>query len=134
MAKSLGQIIRFKRPDGTRLFAGFLALSIVGLLAASAIGATLVSGLNAGYGGGFAGLVPSTLFTLEQAALSTIVSMSFAVPLALAFESLPRFFGRRALLALFAVPLALPAIAVVLGLITLYGRNGLIADGFAMGG
>jgi thiamine transport system permease protein len=134
VAKSLGQIIRSKRTDGTRLAAGFLAMSVIGALAASAIGATLVSGLATGFGSGLAGIFPAAFFTLEQAALSTLLSAAFAVPVALALESLPRFAGRRALLALFAVPLALPAIAVVLGLVTLYGRNGLIADGLAMAG
>ena len=123
-----------KRTDGTRLVAGLLVLLMIGLLAASAIGATLVSGMHAGFSGGFGGIAPAALFTLEQAALSTLLSASFAVPVALALESLPRFAGRRALLALFAVPLALPAIAVVLGLVTLYGRNGLIADGLALAG
>ncbi len=134
MAKSLGQIIRFKRPDGTRLAAGFLVLGLIGALAASAIGATLVSGLKAGLGGEFDGIAAAALFTLEQAALSTLLTAVFAVPVALALESLPRFAGRRALLALFAVPLALPVIVAVLGLVTLYGRNGLIADGLTLAG
>ncbi len=134
MATSLGQIIRQKRPDGTRLLAGFLVLALIGALAVSAIGATLVSGLGAGVSGGSAGILPAALFTLEQAALSTALTVVFAVPVALSLESLPRFAGRRGLLALFAVPLALPAIAVVLGLITLYGRNGLFADGLTLVG
>jgi thiamine transport system permease protein len=128
VAKSLGQIIRQKRSDGTRLLAGFLVLALIGALAASAIGATLLSGLRAGFSGSFAGIVPAALFTLEQAALSALLSVLLAAPVALALESLPRFAGRRALLAIFAVPLALPAIAAVLGLVTLYGRNGLAAD------
>ena len=134
MAKSVGQIIRHKRRDGARLAAGLLVLAVVGILVASAIGATLASGLSAGISADFSGIVAAALFTLEQAALSALLSIVFAVPVALALESLPRFAGRRGLLALFAVPLALPAIAVVLGLVTLYGRNGLIADGFALAG
>lgn len=134
MAKSLGQIIRLKRPDGPRIAAGFLVLGIIGALAASAVLATLASGLEAGLSGGFSGIARPSLFTLGQAALSTLLSVAFAVPVALALESLPRFAGRRALLALFAVPLALPAIAAVLGLLALYGRNGVIADGLSMAG
>ncbi len=62
-------------------------------------------------------------FTLLQAALSTVLSILPAIPAArtLAFR---RFPGRGLLLALFAVPQALPAIVVVLALVQLYGQSG----------
>ena len=62
-------------------------------------------------------------FTLLQAALSTVLSILPAIPAAraLAFRN---FRGRGLLLALFAVPQALPAIVVVLALVQLYGQSG----------
>lgn len=66
-------------------------------------------------------------FTLLQAALSTVLSILPAIPAAraLAFRSFP---GRGLLLALFAVPQALPAIVVVLALVQLYGQSGWLPD------
>ncbi|NNE22191.1 MAG: thiamine/thiamine pyrophosphate ABC transporter, permease protein [Rhizobiales bacterium] len=63
-------------------------------------------------------------FTLWQAALSTILSVGFAVPVARAFARRRGFAGRRVLLALFALPLALPALVVVLGVVEVWGRTG----------
>ncbi|MBL8789156.1 MAG: ABC transporter permease subunit, partial [Rhizobiales bacterium] len=66
-------------------------------------------------------------FTLLQAALSTLLSILPAIPAAraLAFRDFP---GRGLLLALFAVPQALPAIVVVLALVQLYGQSGWLPD------
>lgn len=62
-------------------------------------------------------------FTVLQAALSTVMSVALAVPAAraIAFRD---FRGRSILMALFAVPQALPAIVVVLALVELYGQAG----------
>lgn len=62
-------------------------------------------------------------FTLLQAALSTALSLAIAIPAARALAFRP-FRGRSLLLALFAVPQALPAIVVVLALVELYGQSG----------
>jgi len=62
-------------------------------------------------------------FTLLQASLSTLISLTLAIPVALAFARVD-FPGRSLLLRLFALPLALPAIVVILGIVTVYGRTG----------
>ncbi|MFZ1815798.1 MAG: thiamine/thiamine pyrophosphate ABC transporter permease ThiP [Rhizobiaceae bacterium] len=63
-------------------------------------------------------------FTLWQATLSTLLSVIPAIFIARAIFRLGDFPGRRIVLALHALPLALPAIAVVLALIALLGRSG----------
>jgi thiamine transport system permease protein len=64
-------------------------------------------------------------FTLLQASLSTLLSIIPAVFVAraLARQSFP---GRHFILALFAVPLSLPAIVAVFGLTALYGASGVL--------
>ena len=64
-------------------------------------------------------------FTLEQALLSTLLSV---VPGILVARSLARqdFWGRDLLLAIFALPMAVPAIVAVLGVTALLGNAGLI--------
>ncbi len=66
-------------------------------------------------------------FTLLQAGLSTILSVALAIPVALALARVD-FIGRRLLLRLFALPLALPAIVVILGIVTVYGRTGWLSS------
>ncbi len=51
------------------------------------------------------------------------------MPLALALNRL-RFPGRALLLRLFFLPQALPVLVGALGLVTVFGRNGIVADGF----
>ena len=65
-----------------------------------------------------------TTVTLLQASLSTLISITLAVPVARAFAR-QNFTGRQTLLALFAIPLSLPVIVTVFGLTTLYGNAGL---------
>ncbi len=65
-------------------------------------------------------------FTLLQAFASTTLSLLLAIPLARALARRPRFFGRSFLLRLFAVPLGLPALVAALGLIEIWGRQGII--------
>ncbi|KQQ88739.1 thiamine ABC transporter permease [Aureimonas sp. Leaf324] len=72
-------------------------------------------------------------FTLLQAVLSTLLSVAFGVPLALALDRL-RFPGRALLLRLFFLPQALPVLVGALGLITVFGRNGVVADAFVLAG
>ncbi|MEM0899456.1 MAG: thiamine/thiamine pyrophosphate ABC transporter permease ThiP [Pseudomonadota bacterium] len=65
-------------------------------------------------------------FTLWQASLSTILSVVFAVPVALFMHDRGNFAGKRLILQLFSIPLALPQIVAVLAIVGLYGRNGWI--------
>jgi thiamine transport system permease protein len=60
-----------------------------------------------------------------QAGLSTLLSLLFAVPLARSLARRPIFLGRRWLINLFAVPLGLPPLVAALGLIEIWGRNGI---------
>ncbi|QBK29189.1 ABC transporter permease subunit [Roseitalea porphyridii] len=65
-------------------------------------------------------------FTLWQAVLSTLLSVGLAIPVAIAFHRLADGWLRRAALALFALPLALPQIVAVLGIVALYGEQGVV--------
>jgi thiamine transport system permease protein len=66
------------------------------------------------------------IFTIEQAILSTLLSLVFALPLALAMARRPDFPGRRFMLALMILPLGLPVLPVVFGLLEIWGRTGLV--------
>ena len=72
-------------------------------------------------------------FTLLQAGLSTLLSLLLALPAAraLAFRNFP---GRSLILALLAVPQALPSIVVVLALVELYGTSGWLGGWFNLYG
>jgi thiamine transport system permease protein len=65
-------------------------------------------------------------FTLLQATLSTILSIILAVPVARAL-SRRAFAGRALVLQLFTLPLAIPAIVAVLGIVQIYGTHGWLA-------
>nr|WP_321444124.1 thiamine/thiamine pyrophosphate ABC transporter permease ThiP [uncultured Cohaesibacter sp.] len=69
-------------------------------------------------------------FTLLQATLSAVLSTLLAIPLARALAS-RNFPGRGAILSLFGAPFILPVIAAILGLIAIWGRNGLMAKATA---
>jgi thiamine transport system permease protein len=79
--------------------------------------------------GGLGALAPGDLaalrFTLVQAAISAAVSVALAVPVARALMR-QRFPGRAALVALMGAPFILPVIVAVMGLIAVFGRNGLV--------
>jgi thiamine transport system permease protein len=70
----------------------------------------------------------SLRFTVLQAALSTALSLAFAIPVATAFYDFRRFPGREQILRLFALPLALPQIVAVLAIVALYGERGVISQ------
>ena len=67
-------------------------------------------------------------FTLLQAALSTALSVALAVPVARSLARRASFPGRRAVVGLLSIPLALPALVAVLGLVAVYGRTGWLAQ------
>lgn len=64
-------------------------------------------------------------FTLLQASLSTLLSVGLAVPVALAIARRPQFPGRIWILRLMALPMGLPVLVVSLGVIAVWGRQGL---------
>ncbi len=65
-------------------------------------------------------------FTLLQAALSTLLSIALAIPVALALARRPRFAGRAWILRLMALPMGLPALVGALGLLGVWGRQGIL--------
>lgn len=68
-----------------------------------------------------------TRFSFYQALLSTLLSVSLALPLALALFR-RRFPGRQLLLRLFSSTLVLPVLVAVFGLLAVYGNSGLLAN------
>lgn len=64
-------------------------------------------------------------FTLLQAALSAALSVLLAIPMARALAR-RRFFGRRWFITLLGAPFILPVVVAVLGLLAVFGRNGLL--------
>lgn len=65
-------------------------------------------------------------FTLWQAVLSTLISLVLAVPIARALARRQDFPGRTLLLRLFGLPMVVPTIVGVLGLVAVYGRTGAV--------
>jgi len=66
-------------------------------------------------------------FTLLQAALSTFLSVAFAIPVARALARQGSFPGRSVLLRLFSLPLVMPSLVAIFGVVDIYGQQGLIA-------
>ncbi|MEZ7813305.1 MAG: thiamine/thiamine pyrophosphate ABC transporter permease ThiP [Paracoccaceae bacterium] len=65
-------------------------------------------------------------FTFWQAALSAALSMALAVPVARALFR-RRFLGRSFVISILGAPFLLPVIVAVLGLLSIFGRAGLLA-------
>lgn len=114
-----------------RIAAGVSSLAFIAVLIGGAFFGLIWEGFAAGFSA--ASLVFDMYvlrimrFTLWQAALSTLLSIIPALLVARAFVRHPSFPGRQLILQLFAVPLALPAIVAVLGLLALYGRAGFVS-------
>lgn len=112
--------------------AGALALALIVAFCAIALTMLLAAGGKAAswppfaYVGAY--IVRVTLFTVAQAAVSTILSIGLALPVALAMARRPQFFGRSLFIALMVLPLGLPVLPVVFGLVEIWGRQGLVND------
>ena len=65
-------------------------------------------------------------FTLWQATLSTLISVILAVPVARAYARRPAFTGRKILITLMGLPVVMPVIVAVFGIVAVYGRSGLL--------
>jgi len=63
--------------------------------------------------------------------LSTLLSVGAALPVARALARQPRFIGRKWLIRLMAVPMGLPVLIGALGIIGIWGRQGLVNDALA---
>lgn len=110
-----------------RQAAGYAALTILILVIGSALASLFYASAGSLSTVDFAGIWPVAKFTVWQALLSTVLSIGFALPVARAFMTFHTFPGRKFLLVLFTVPLSLPVIVAVLGIVSLLGRNGLIS-------
>lgn len=115
---------RIDRPLWVTHWPGLLAVLVLVVL----VFGTLVAVALRAEGG--RGLGPSDWaairFTLWQATLSAGVSVALAVPVARALARRD-FPGRRVLVTLLGAPFILPIIVAVLGLIAVFGRNGIIS-------
>jgi thiamine transport system permease protein len=93
-----------------------------------ALAAGFLPVLRLGLEQGLQGIDPYILrvlnFTLLQAGLSTLLSLALGLPLARALARQQAFPGRALLVRLLNLPLALPAITVIIGIIEVYGANG----------
>ena len=100
-----------------------LALAVIGALVLAGFLPVLLIGLREGLARADPYLLHVAGFTLLQAGLSTILSLAVAIPVARALAR-RRFPGRELIIRLLALPLALPAIVTVLGIVEIYGSRG----------
>jgi len=106
-----------------------VAVPLAGLLLAAPPGGTAADILHDPYVRHVAG------FTVWQAFLSTLLSALFAIPVARALARRGAFPGRTALVRLLSLPLALPQLVAVLGILSVWGGNGWLARAaMALGG
>ncbi|HEX3215292.1 MAG TPA: thiamine/thiamine pyrophosphate ABC transporter permease [Aestuariivirgaceae bacterium] len=98
--------------------AALTAAAVAPLLARAQAGATFIDVLTSAY------TLRIARFTLLQAGLSTLLSVASAVPLARALAHQPAFPFRATLLRLMALPLGLPALVGVLGIVEVFGQRG----------
>jgi thiamine transport system permease protein len=101
----------------------FIGLSVFALLSTTGLGGAV----------DFDSYTLSILrFTLWQAGLSTLLSLVFAIPVARALARQRHFIGRQWLIRLMALPMGLPVLIGALGLIGIWGRNGMVNDLLAL--
>lgn len=104
---------------------GLAALGFLALLGSGTIFGLALAGGDAGiFNARLAGVVR---FTLLQAGLSALLSILPGLALALALHRNRQFLGRGLMLGLLALPFALPSLAGVLAMLSLYGRAGPLA-------
>jgi len=109
---------------------GYAALALLGLALALGFGPVLRMGLEQGLSGIDPYVLRVLRFTLLQAGLSTFLSLLLGLPLARALARQSAFPGRGLLLRLLNLPLALPAIVVIIGIIEVYGARGWLGGVF----
>ena len=114
-------------PRWPGVLAGALVLVLtLGTLAAVALRADLTTGLGAADWA-------AIRFTVTQALLSALISVVLAIPVARALAR-RRFWGRQALITLLGAPFLLPVIVAIVGLIAVFGRNGILNFGLSWAG
>jgi thiamine transport system permease protein len=113
---------RYAMAGGALSFAAitvFVAVATLSLLISTG-GMSLTSALFEPY------ILRVLRFTLLQALFSTLLSILFAIPIAQALARQPRFPGRIWIIRLMAVPMGLPVLIGALGLIGIWGRQGIV--------
>jgi len=119
-------------PRPWRLWAPSLAAgaALAVVLGSSALGLALAVGrIDIGALAGDAYVWGVVEFTVRQALLSASLSVVLAVPVARALARRPAFFGRGVLVRLLSLPMVIPVIVGVLGIVAVYGRSGAVNDG-----
>lgn len=112
------------------ILAGAIGLAGLAIVMAGALGALALTAVTTPGGGLWDDYLWRVVrFTLLQAALSAALSIGLAIPVARAISRRRVFPGRGLLLRLFALPLALPALVVVLGIVDVWGRHGWVSAG-----
>ena len=110
-----------------------LALVLLVLAVAAGVGPVVVLGLQ-GSGAAFDSYILGVArFTLLQAGLSTFLSLALGIPVARALAR-RHFFGRGLMVRLLSLPMAIPAIVAVLGLVEIFGAHGLLGGVFNLYG
>ena len=118
-----GFTIRQSPAPALLAFAIIIALVLAGFLPVFFIG------MKAGFVTGDRYLLHVAGFTLLQAGLSTALSLALAVPVTRALAR-RRFPGRGIIIRLLVLPLALPGIVTVLGIVEIYGARGWLGGMF----
>ncbi len=111
-----------------RLLPGAATLAVIGGIVGGAfLGLLLAAGdLSPGDAWGEPYIRRVVLFTIGQALLSTLLSVGLAIPVARALARRQAFPGRDVLLRLFSLPLVMPTLVAILGIVAIYGKSGLL--------
>jgi thiamine transport system permease protein len=107
-----------------RIAAASLILAAIAILA-RLLGQVQVDDLTAILGDDY--LIRVIRFTLIQASLSTLLSVLLAIPIARALARQSTFPLRGLLLRLFSLPLVMPSLVAIFGVVDIYGQQGLLA-------
>ena len=128
---ALGGGVRRRRLPLRVSLTGGAALAALGALT---LGAVAVVALRAEEAGSLRAADWRALsFTLRQAALSALLSVASALPVARALAR-RRFRGRETLTTLLGAPFLLPVIVAILGITQVWGRSGWASDALAAAG
>lgn len=111
---------------------GWLSFAGIMLFVVMAIGMLLAAGGVDNAWPPLSYLVRVTSFTLGQALASTMLSVALAIPAALAIARRQAFPGRGLVLGLMLVPLGLPVLPAVFGIVGIWGRQGVVNDALRM--
>ncbi len=105
----------------------FIAVPLVSLLGASDMLSSQQSPIAELWNSAYFRRV--VFFSIWQAFLSTLLSVGIAVLVARAFVRFPKFPFRNLILGLFGLPLVVPAVVAVLGIVSVYGKQGWLPIG-----